>query len=116
MATVLTQIRIDKDLKKQAVEVRQYKAEVMEAMEEAKRISKDPNTKRYSSFSEAVEDLDAVVDALPSEAGRDTITAAGTAKLPLPPKSRASRMIPQKPLPPIKSPPLLPFLLSAPIA
>ena len=41
-----------------AVEVPQYKAEVIEAMEEAKRISKDPNVKRYSSFSEALEDLD----------------------------------------------------------
>ena len=29
-----------------------------EAMEEAKRISKDPNTKRYASFSEALEDID----------------------------------------------------------
>ena len=59
MATVLTQIRIDKDLEKQAVEVRQYKAEVMEAMEEAKRISKDLNVKRYSNFSEVLEDLNA---------------------------------------------------------
>ena len=41
-----------------AVEVPQYKAEVIEAMEEARRISRDPNTKRYSSFSEALEDLD----------------------------------------------------------
>ena len=40
------------------VVVPQYKPEVIEAMEEAKRISKDPNTKRYSSFSDAVEDLD----------------------------------------------------------
>ena len=32
--------------------------EVFEAMEEAKRISKDPNTKRYGSLSEALEDLD----------------------------------------------------------
>ena len=32
--------------------------EVIEAMEEAKRISKDPKTKRYSSFSDAMEDLD----------------------------------------------------------
>ena len=38
--------------------VPQYKFEVLEAMEEAKRISKDPNTKRYSSFSEAMEDID----------------------------------------------------------
>lgn len=40
------------------VEVPQYKAEVIEAMEEAKRISRDPKTKRYGSFSEALEDLD----------------------------------------------------------
>lgn len=35
-----------------------FKPEVIEAMEEAKRISRDPNTKRYGSFSEALEDLD----------------------------------------------------------
>ena len=89
MATVPTQVRIDKNLKKQATElfsqlgmdmssamniflrqcvmrgglpfdvvVPKYKPEVIEAMEEAKRISKDPNTKRYSSFSDAMEDLD----------------------------------------------------------
>ena len=40
------------------VVVPQYKSEVIEAMEEAKRISKDPNTKRYSSFSDVMEDLD----------------------------------------------------------
>ena len=40
------------------VVVPKYKPEVIEAMEEAKRISKDPNTKRYSSFSDAMEDLD----------------------------------------------------------
>ena len=40
------------------VVVPQYKKEVIEAMEEAKRISKDPKTKRYSSFSDAMEDLD----------------------------------------------------------
>lgn len=39
------------------VVVPQYKPEVLEAMEEAKRISKDPNAKRYSSFSEAMEDI-----------------------------------------------------------
>lgn len=89
MATVPTQIRIDEDLKKQAmdlfaqlgldmssamnmflrqcvlrnglpfnVELPQYRSEVMEAMREAKRISRDPGTKRYSSFSEALENLD----------------------------------------------------------
>lgn len=89
MATIPTQIRIDEDLKKQAVELfaqlgldmsgamnmflRQcvlheglpfnvelpkYKPEVMEAMEEARRITKDPSTKRYDSFSEALEDMD----------------------------------------------------------
>lgn len=40
------------------VVVPQYKQEVLEAMEEAKRISKDPDMKRYSSFSEAMEDID----------------------------------------------------------
>lgn len=89
MATVQTQIRIEEDVKKQAVElfnqlgidmssavnmflrqsimrgglpfsveIPKFKPEVMEAMEEAKQISRDPNTKRYSSFSEALEDLD----------------------------------------------------------
>ena len=41
-----------------AVEIPQYRSEVREAMEEARRISKDPNTKRYGSFAEALEDLD----------------------------------------------------------
>ena len=41
-----------------AVEIPQYRSEVLEAMEEARRISKDPNTKRDGSFAEALEDLD----------------------------------------------------------
>ena len=41
-----------------AVEIPKYKAEVLEVMEEARRISKDPNTKRYGSFVEILEDLD----------------------------------------------------------
>ena len=40
------------------VVVPQYKSEVIEAMEEAKAISKDPNTKRYNSFSDVMEDID----------------------------------------------------------
>ena len=36
------------------VVVPQYKSEVIEAMEEAKAISKDPNTKRYNSFSDVM--------------------------------------------------------------
>ena len=36
----------------------EFKPEVIEAMEEAKQINRDPNTKRYSSFSEALEDMD----------------------------------------------------------
>lgn len=36
----------------------EFKPEVIAAMEEAKRISRDPNTKRYNSFSEALEDMD----------------------------------------------------------
>ena len=41
-----------------SVEVPQYKPEVLDAMEEAKKISKDPGVKRYSSFSAAMEDID----------------------------------------------------------
>ena len=40
------------------VVIPQYKPEVIEAMEEAKRISKDPNAKQYTSFYDALEDLD----------------------------------------------------------
>lgn len=89
MATVPTQVRIDEEVKKSAVELfaqlgmdmssainiflkqcllknglpfavelPKYKPEVLEAMEEAKRISRDPDVKRYSSFSEALENLD----------------------------------------------------------
>lgn len=36
----------------------QFKPEVIEAMEEAKRISRDPNVRHYSSFKEALEDID----------------------------------------------------------
>ncbi|MCI9336292.1 MAG: type II toxin-antitoxin system RelB/DinJ family antitoxin [Lachnospiraceae bacterium] len=41
-----------------SVEIPRYKPEVMEAMEEAKRISTAPDTKRYVSFAEALEDID----------------------------------------------------------
>ena len=41
-----------------SVEFPHYKPEVLEAMKEAKKISKDPKTKRYSNFSEALEDID----------------------------------------------------------
>ena len=40
------------------VVVPRYKIEVLEAMEEAKSLSRDPKAKRYSSFSKALEDLD----------------------------------------------------------
>lgn len=36
----------------------EYKSEVAKAMKEAKRGSRDPNTKRYSSFKKALEDID----------------------------------------------------------
>lgn len=41
-----------------SVEVPQYKPEVLAAMEEARQLSNNPKTKRYSSFSEAMEDID----------------------------------------------------------
>lgn len=87
--TIPTQIRIEENTKKQAVELLEglginlsdavnmflkqvilqngipfevkypeFKPEVMEAMDEARHISKAPDTKRYKSFSEALEDLD----------------------------------------------------------
>lgn len=40
-----------------SVELPQYKPEVIEAMEEAKRISKNPGAKRYNNFSEVLEDI-----------------------------------------------------------
>ena len=40
-----------------SVELPQYKPEVIEAMEEAKRISKNPGANRYNNFSEALEDI-----------------------------------------------------------
>ncbi len=89
MATVPVQVRIEKELKEEAVELFEqlgmdmsgainiflkqcvlkgglpfmvelpkYKPEVLEAMEEARRMSRDPSVKRYHSFSEALEDLD----------------------------------------------------------
>ena len=35
----------------------EFKPEVIAAMDEAKQISRDPNTRHYSSFKEALEDL-----------------------------------------------------------
>ena len=89
MATVPTQIRIDEEVKADAVEllnelgldmstavnmflrqliirnglpfsvsVPRYKQEVLDAVDEAKRLSRDPGTKHYASFAEAMEDLD----------------------------------------------------------
>lgn len=39
------------------VELPKYKTEVLEAMEEARKISRDPSVKRYHNFSEALKDL-----------------------------------------------------------
>jgi len=40
-----------------SVEIPNYRPELIEAMEEAKRLSRDPNVKRYSSFADVVEDV-----------------------------------------------------------
>lgn len=40
------------------VELPQYKSDVLEAMEEAKRITHDSNEKRYNSFQDVVNDID----------------------------------------------------------
>ena len=50
---------IDEDMLE--VTVSQYKPEVCEAMEEANIISKNPNTKRYSNFSDAMEGIDSCI-------------------------------------------------------
>lgn len=42
-----------------SVELPQYRPEVLEAMEEAKRISRDPNVKGYKNLEDAFEELDA---------------------------------------------------------
>lgn len=36
----------------------EFRPEVMEAMEEAKQLSKKSNTKKYNNFAEALEDID----------------------------------------------------------
>ena len=41
-----------------AVEMPRYKQDVIEAMAEARVLSRDPSAKRYQSFSDALEDLD----------------------------------------------------------
>jgi len=41
-----------------AVEMPRYSQEVLEAMAEAKALSRDISTKRYSSFSDALENID----------------------------------------------------------
>ena len=40
------------------VELPKYKPEVIEAMEEARRIARDLKTKRYDSLAEALKDID----------------------------------------------------------
>lgn len=41
-----------------SLEIPGYSIEVLQAMDEAKMLSKDPKTKRYKSFDEAMEDID----------------------------------------------------------
>ena len=40
------------------MELPQYKSDVLEAMEEAKKITQEAKEKRYSSFQEALNDID----------------------------------------------------------
>lgn len=57
MTTVTTKEKVDDKFKKQET-IPKFRPEVMNAMEEAKKLSKDPNVKRYSNFSAALEELD----------------------------------------------------------
>jgi DNA-damage-inducible protein J len=58
MSTVQTQIKIEES-KGISFEVKnpQYKPAVLEAMEEAKNLSKNPNVKRYSNVHEMFEEI-----------------------------------------------------------
>ena len=40
-----------------SVEIPNYRPEVLEAMEEARKLSRDPAAKRYASFTAALEDI-----------------------------------------------------------
>lgn len=42
---------------KELLEMWEFKPEVIESMDEAKRISHDPNVKHYNSFKEALRDI-----------------------------------------------------------
>ena len=44
-----------------SVELPKYRVDVIEAMEEAEKISKDLNVKKYNNFSEVLEELDDVL-------------------------------------------------------
>ena len=50
MATIPNQIRIDTDIKKQADNI--FNNKTLEAMAEARRISRDPDTPSYSSMND----------------------------------------------------------------
>lgn len=56
MATVTTQVRVDEKIKKQET-IPQYRPEVIDAMEKARKLSKNPKTKRYCNFSAALENI-----------------------------------------------------------
>jgi hypothetical protein len=60
MSTVQAQIKIEESTNKGiSFEVKnpQYKPEVLEAMEEAKNLSKNPNVKRYSNVHEMFKEI-----------------------------------------------------------
>ena len=57
MATISTQIRIEEAGIPFEADYPKLIQEIIKAMEEAKRISHNPSTKRYTCFAEALEDL-----------------------------------------------------------
>lgn len=58
MSKVSIQKEVGVGVSETAEQFLQYKSDVLEAMEEAKRITHDSNEKRYNSFQEVVNDID----------------------------------------------------------
>lgn len=58
MSKVFIQKEVDVEVSETVEQFVQYKSDVLDAMEEAKKITHDSNEKRYNSFQEALKDID----------------------------------------------------------
>jgi len=57
MSTVVTNIRIDKELKEQATVTRPPSKELLEAIKEGEQLAHDPNAKTYATPKELWDEL-----------------------------------------------------------